>query len=285
MAIDEAPANPGTARAQLYKWQTWVHVGPDAGNCEDVNEDEGTNECHNPLHFHAWVRLPNPHQWRDIREKALAAKARRMRLMREEGSDLYVITQEEIEGLARRGEAAREQVIDELVQMDWWKHTLSAQRDLMFEREDPDDEESPLRWEHIDEDRARGREIRSLHEDEQPKDELKLIDERVNAFDKAFEEAKLEAARPLREELEALDISALLDRLWDARVGMEGSRFFDVTFGEWEMVTCTYRAIEGESYWFAPPELGRVPEAITEAVQAAFYDLNREKGGVAQGNS
>jgi REP element-mobilizing transposase RayT len=43
-----------------------------------------TGKCTDPDHFHAWIRLPNQFQIRDIAEKAKAAQARKKRMLRDQ---------------------------------------------------------------------------------------------------------------------------------------------------------------------------------------------------------
>lgn len=280
-ATQEPSTKPGGSRAELYDYQTWVHVGPGAENCEDVHEDVGTVECNNPLHFHAWLRLPNPFQHRDIRERALAAKARRIRALREPDTDLHEILEEEVDTLARRGEAIRPEIVDELVRGDWWKHLLDATRELGLETDDKDE----LRWQHIDEDRLRLGEIREMPTDDQPEPERDQIEKRLTAYELALEKKREELAQPTRDELEALDISTLLDRLRDSRIEAEGSAIFQHIYAEQEWLSCTYRAVDGEPWFPRTAELHSQPSSVISAIQVAFRDLEREKGGFAQGNS
>lgn len=282
MAIDSIPAKPGQSRAQLYTWQAWVHVGPEAENCEDIDEEAGTNECRNPLHFHAWVRLPNAHQQRDIRERALAAKARRMRLMREEGSDLNVIFETDIERLAVRGEAVRAEITEELVSADWWRYVLDAQREMMFQTKEDSEE---LRWEHLGDDNERMKEIRALHADAQPKEELAILERRYAEYEEEFERLRSGNEQPVRDELAALDISQLIDRLRDHRIAQEGSDTFEHTKAEWELVTCTHCFPEGPLVFADVKMLSDQPTSVLDQLEAAFKDLNAEKGGLASGNS
>lgn len=291
MSDDEAvvQVSPGDSRAELYRWQTWVHVGPGADNCEDVDEANGTVSCGNPLHFHAWCRLPNQFQQEELREKALAAKARKMRLLREPGADLCEIMESEIEALARRGESVRPAVTEELVAQDWWRYLLDATRQLQVEHEDPDDDETPLRWEHIEDDRLKALALRAdaagdPEAADEHADELAMLEQRVLAYDAAVMARRDELAQPVRDELAALDISDLIDRLRDARIDAEGSKAYQATIAEWTWVTGSFRQVEGSPHFQSPVDLRTQPTDVIAALSSAFGDLEREKGGLAQGN-
>src|SRR5262245_8571172 len=73
------------APGELFKFSAWVHIGVGADECEHAQ----TGNCADPGHFHAWCRLPNQFQHQDIRERALAAKARRIRQLRDPATDGY----------------------------------------------------------------------------------------------------------------------------------------------------------------------------------------------------
>jgi hypothetical protein len=78
-AADEAreeahvEAEAEKSHERLFKWSQWVHVGAWAQECEK----RLTGDCTDEEHFHAWIRLPNPFQIRDITAKARAARARK----------------------------------------------------------------------------------------------------------------------------------------------------------------------------------------------------------------
>jgi hypothetical protein len=80
--------------------------------------------CGNPLHFHAWCRLPNQLQHEDIRERALAAKARRIRQLRDPECDAYQILESDMSELLRIGDEGL--IVDELANKDWWKRQIDA---------------------------------------------------------------------------------------------------------------------------------------------------------------
>src|SRR4051812_30709654 len=82
---DESPAVAEQSREELFRWSTWVHVGDGADECalaqavgdSDYKLGKPIPTCEDPGHFHAWLRLPNPLQRRDIVDKARAARARK----------------------------------------------------------------------------------------------------------------------------------------------------------------------------------------------------------------
>src|SRR3954465_4912909 len=109
---------------QLFRYSAWVHVGAGAERCEEGE----TGPCGNPLLFHAWCRLPNQLQHQEIRERALAAKARRIRQLRDPESDAAQILASDMDELRRV--ASHEDLVDELVRKDWWKRQMEAMGDI-----------------------------------------------------------------------------------------------------------------------------------------------------------
>jgi hypothetical protein len=99
------PTHDGDAEAtrptsHLFQWSTFVNVGPGAEKCEHARD----GACEDAEHFHCWLCLPNVFQNRDIRDKALAAKARKRRALMLDGSvagtepsDASLILEEQID--------------------------------------------------------------------------------------------------------------------------------------------------------------------------------------------
>jgi hypothetical protein len=98
---DQQPKDATRSPNQLFRYSAWVHVGDGAQDCATAEIG-----CTDPGHFHAWCRLPNQLQHEDIRERALAAKARRIRQMRDPEADAHEILEldmAELETSLQRG--------------------------------------------------------------------------------------------------------------------------------------------------------------------------------------
>lgn len=272
---DEAQKTP----AELFKFSTWIHVGAGAENCDDVDEEAGTCECTNRLHFHGWCRLPNQFQHREIRDKGLAAKARRGRQLRDPEADSYQILEDELDRLARRGDDAKDELIEELLGKEWWKDTLEAAQDL---REVEDGDDKP--WEHIERDQVRLNELRELPEDKRPKDEFEELNRHTAAYEAALDEQIKERSKPRREALEALDINALIDKVRDDRIEQGSQDEFLHVYQTWEWLVGTLTQVGGEPRFKSLDEMrSAAPEVLTE-LREVFQDLDRSNAQEIQGN-
>jgi hypothetical protein len=80
-------------------------------------------------HFHAWVRLPNPYQRKDILEKARAARARRMRTLRDPDSDARAIIEDDLAAIRESG--AKDILIDEMIYAQAQEFLVEATREVM----------------------------------------------------------------------------------------------------------------------------------------------------------
>src|SRR4051812_42572461 len=109
--VEHSPAEEQDS-SQLFEFSGYVHVGPGAGNCPDGE----TGACNNSLHVHMWIRLPNTFQHAAIREKALAAQARRTRLLRNAESDARQIIDAAIEDAVSVED--RDSLVEEIVGKD-----------------------------------------------------------------------------------------------------------------------------------------------------------------------
>src|ERR1700726_392288 len=95
-AIEASHPKPAQAEAaKMFRYSSYLHVGPGAEECG--HREDG--ECTDPTHFHAWCRLPNKFQHRDLYTKAQAAKARRLRLLNQPDSDASEVLESELDGL------------------------------------------------------------------------------------------------------------------------------------------------------------------------------------------
>lgn len=272
---------PDAALQQLYRWSAWVHVGPGAEECESVDEATGTNDCSNPLHFHAWCRLPNPLQHRDIRESALAAKARRMRQLRAPDSDANVILEAQLDEIARRGDDAKDDLVEELVAKDWWRDYMEAQAD-MRELEAGADGERP--YQHIERDMTRWQELAAMPENTRPADEYAELEAHITAYNAALDEKRTEIASPRRESLMARDLNELLDMVREQRIDIDSNEHFSNEYATLEWLHCTLRSAPSGAPVFGSMDALRNADAVViDALKDTFGDLERTQASDHQG--
>jgi hypothetical protein len=279
---------------RLFEFSRYLHVGPKAEECEEG--EEGT--CQNPLHFHAWVRLPNKFQHKDLRDKGLAAKARKMRALRDPETDSYAVLQDRMEALNDPANIGA--VIEEVLAKDWPVDYVTAVADLA-DKDDPEDENGERKmWEHIDQDRERYtalvEEQASKPEDEQS-EEFKQIGKRIEAYIDALKERVNEIQEPKRVALAERGIEGVLEVLRKQRIDDEGDGAFLHVYNEWMWYVCTLKPVESgipsQRVWSAlghvnDPQPGTMwaeaPEVI-EAVERAFNELDEALRLAARGNS
>lgn len=263
---------------QLFKYSTWVHIGPGAEDCEDGL----TGACTNTLHFHAWLRLPNQFQHDEIRKKALAAKARRVRQLRDPETDVHAILEDELDQIARGGDASRKAVVDELIERDWWRDYILATKEVADVKGDDDE----LRYANLEDDQRRFRALRAMDPDERPHDEYDELDRHLDGYAKAVEAKVAELQAPARMALEQLDINALLDKLRDLRIDTQSVDEFMSTYSVHAMFVGTRVKEHSGEQRFASMEAMRdaSPEVI-DGLREALADLEKTaEEGVGKGS-
>lgn len=280
-ALPEAPAPIEEQQDRLYRFSTWVHVGPNAENCESINEEDGTNECSNPLHFHAWCRLPNQFQHRDIRETAFAAKARRARQLRDEGCDAYEILESELDELLRAGQ--KEPLVAELLGKDWWQDYLDAATATREREADGEDDEKPFA--HIDADQERFKELDAMPAESRPADEYTELQSHLAAYGEAVNEELEKIVAPKRKALESNDVDALVALVRTDRIDAQASEEFMHTYAMQSWYTCTLYTPGGKPRFDAIESLRTSASEVITALKLAFEDLEQTERGVASGNS
>lgn len=277
----ETPETDGGLSA-LYRYSAWIHIGPDAETCDDGE----TGACGNPLHFHAWARLPNQFQHREIREKAQAAKARRVRQLRDPETDACAVMEDDLDRLARIGDSAKADIVDELLSVDWWRDHLEALEDTRAAKDPDSDDDDALLWEHIADDQRRFAELNKLDEDERPADEYLELEKRLTAYNAAVEEAEEKLRAPRRTELQKKDVNALIDLLRDQRIDADSTEEFMHTYAAHEWLACTRRAPDGPVLWEDAGALRDLAPEAMQAIKDVYDDLERtQREAAAQGNS
>lgn len=256
---------------ELFRFSTWVHVGPDAENCEDGRD--GT--CGDPRHFHAWVRLPNQFQHQDIRERSMAAKARRLRQLRDPDSDAYAVMAANMEELAR---GDREALLDELVNKEWWRTHLDAMADV-----EGDDE-----FAHIDRDRER---LAELQDSDAAGDELNELERHLRDYGERVDARVKEIQRPHRETLDAKSMDELVDLVREQRVQAEASAAFMDSYSKWQWLAGTFNvppaagASNARHVFASVEDLENAAPEVVEELRAVYGDLEMSLQRGARGNS
>lgn len=274
---EQAPATgpdttAATPVAELFKYSSYVHVGPGAEGCE-----HGTDgACSDAGHFHAWCRMPNQFQHTDIRQRAMAAKARRIRQMRDPASDSNAILEADMDELART--ASHDELVDAVIAHDWWKRQLQASQDA----------EEDERFEHIDRDRERWQELTAMDPEARPREEFAELERHFAAFGEAIEKRVAELEGPLRDALSARDTNDLVDMIREERISSEASQAFMDTYSKWEWYAGTLipaRPTPSIRAFQTVEDLeGAAPEVV-EALRATFAELETNLQRSLRGNS
>lgn len=264
---------------EMWAFSRYVHVGPGAEECEEAQD----GSCANPLHFHAWCRLPNPFQNASIREKALAAKARKERQLHDPETDAYAILEGEMDRLRRAAEdTGKQALVDDLLSQTLWKDSLTAMRELGEEEE----------WATISEDRERFQALSALPADDRPADEYGELERHLKAYEEALNARREEEQQPQKEALEAKSVDELIALVRDGRIESEANEDFMRVFSLWEWYTGTMKPRDPERGFPTERVFGDVnhlqnaaPEVV-EALEAAFTELETAMGSKnAMGNS
>lgn len=280
------PAIPVPAKsepASLYRYSTWLHVGAGAEGCAEVDEAEGRNGCGDRSHFHAWCRMQNPLQQAEIRERALAAKARKIRQLRDPATDGYEILQEEFDARGREGDRSRGAVIDELMELDYWRDYYQSMLDAR-QLEDPGSEdEDAKRFARIEDDQMRLVRLEAMPEGDRPSDEYEELKRHMAAYQEAIDAELKRITEPKRLALDALDTDALLAQLRDKRIEAESQREFQRVFEIHQWLSCAYRQPGGPPAFADLAVLEQAAPEVIEGLQSVFLDLGRT-AQEAQGN-
>lgn len=271
---ETSPAEEATAK-KMHAFSAYLHIGPGASECP--NGENG--QCKEVPHFHAWCRLPNQFERKTLRDKAAAASARTLRLLRDEDSDLRVILDNELDAVVARGD--KESLIEEIVGKNFLEDHLQALREVKEENED---------YETIDEDRERLRALAAMPEEERPTDEYEHLSaylpkhtELVNARREAIE-------KPRREAVADKPVEELRDIVREQRIEALGNAGQVEEYSKWEWYICTLKPKSPDKPGFPNERVfahineftSSAPE-ILEAVAATITDLENEANDSLKG--
>jgi hypothetical protein len=282
---------PPTA-AQLYKYATWIHLGLGAEDCEALERGEdgevvSAAACGDRSHFHAWCRLPNQVQHEDIRTKATAAKARHVRLLRDDESDQAVVLDselDEIRAFAAADEAgAKAAVVDEILGKEFWKSYTEAMRDVVDQVGD-DGETKP--FEHIEEDQRRFNDLRAMSDEERAGDQAEFDElvQHLARFTDAVNKRHDELRTPEREALLERDLEDLLAMIRNDRVQAAGEKVFMSTYSRWEWLACTLTRPGGEQRFADMAALTQAAPEVLDVLDDTFNDLEQTKNATVLGS-
>jgi hypothetical protein len=269
--IEEGKRDP----QQLFRYSSWVHIGPGAEDCKEGTE--GT--CTDFMHFHAWCRLPNQLQHGEIQEKALAAKARRIRQFRDPDSDAHAALEGELDELARLGDTAKSAIIEEIVKRDWWRDLLQAQRELAEEVIEGTDDK---KYAHIEDDQERFAELerKAQAEERDPSgdEEYRELQKHLQDYADRLEARHTEIAAPKKEALEGRDLNALLDTLREDRINAYSGETLMQTYSEYEWFYGTLvKPPYGERRFKSREQMLSAAPEVIDALRETFEDLEREQ--------
>lgn len=268
----------------MYQYSEYVHLGPGAEECED--KENGS--CGNPTHFHAWCRLPNQFQNSSIREKALGAKARKMRQLRDPDTDVHAVLESEMDLLRRLADRdGHGALVEDMLQQTFLKDHMTAVRELGEEEE----------WSTIREDQERFRVLSRQPEEERPADEFKELEKRITAYETAVEGKRKELQEPQRKALEELTVDDLIEQIRTSRIEQEGNEDFMRVYSMWEWYLGTMKpkrseqpgpgqGIPTERMFASIDHLQEAAPEVISALEAVFGKLEQAAGTkAALGNS
>lgn len=268
---------------RMWRWSTYVHVGVGADGvlAEELPDNGAGDEDYG--RFHAFVRLPNPFQHREIREKALAAQARKARLMRDPESDAYAVIDAEMGELLAAAQAGeRDAIVDEIVGRSWASDYMAAMSEL---REDEN-------YEHVDHDRERLAELEAKPEDERPTDEYESLTRHLTAYAEALDAKVNETQAPQREALADRAPEDLIEVLRAQRIEVDAEEEYLHVYGAWEIVAGTFvpdasgNPRSYKRHFQSADDLASQPEEVIETLRVALDDLRvAQQRAVTGGNS
>lgn len=252
--VQEPPQETAAAersREDLFEYSRWLHVGEGALECEQNSEVEehgqpvvrASGACTDSDHFHAWIRLPNQFQIRDIVEKARAAMARKKKLLRDPASDAAAILEADLDDL--RDPALRPVLIEEILEQTYHEVFAEASRrvdDLDDEQAEPDDDgKLPKLYAHIAQDREEYRRQQQLPDDQRNAEEFLALETRTADYSRALTDEIEALQKPRRETLEQKTTAEIIEIIRRGRIDQAGTEEYLHTFNTWQWYVCTFK--------------------------------------------
>jgi hypothetical protein len=278
LEVEAAEHSPGEEYTpeKLFELSRWIHVGEGAEECPHATD----GECEDVTHFHAWCRLPNQFQHEAIREKALAAKARRIRLLKDPESDAYVIVEFALDELRATGDI--DSIVEEIVRKDTMKVHLAAVTEMRESEE----------FAHIEEDRERLRSLEAEPEETRNADEVESLRRHIKLFEDTLAQKKEEVEGPHREGLKQNSLDDLLDMVRQDRIERDGSRQFMDIFSRWVWFLGTMRKAtppkaanyESERYFASIKHMEVTADEVLNALDNTFAELEARLAAQGKGS-
>lgn len=231
-AQDQAPAeSEATAQAQrttdqLFRWSGYVDVGDGAEDCDE----RLSGDCKDSKHFHSWVCLPNAFQIDDIREKGRAAKARKVRSMKDAGdpangraaSDSYEILENDLTYIAGGDlKVIHQEIAKKNVQSDY--RLIVAE---LYEREE---------FASYEQDLEELNRLKEMPEDDRDAETFEQVQNSVMLFGAAFDKEVTERTAREIEGIERLSDEAVMDIVRQNRIEAAGEQAFLRDYYLWVM--------------------------------------------------
>lgn len=273
----EAPAEPERSSAetrnssQMFEFSRYIHVGPGAVECED-GED---GSCMNPAHFHAWIRLPNQFQVVSLKEKADAAAARKLRVLRDEDSDSRAILDGELSELERQNDHAG--LVEAVVNADFLKDHMAAMNAVRADEE--------RGFATIEDDRERLRALEQVPAEDRNEEEFEELQKHVGAYVDAVNAEREEIQRPLKEALGAKSLDELLELVRENRIQGIAKEASEEAYAVWQWYICTLKPKDPTKPGFPSERVygsidhlkAAAPEVIL-ALREGFQDIEAAAG-------
>jgi hypothetical protein len=272
---DEPAVEKARDAVKLFKWSAFAHAGDGAEECEHATD----GKCSDDEHFHAWLRLPNQFQNEEITERADAARARRLRLMRDPDSDSRIIMEAAVDEMIR--DLTDEEIVDDLL--------IESHTDARRLAEGEVKREEAELFEHVYRDLERHGEL--LHQEDRPQEEFDALDKHLDDFFARVASRIKVIQKPKRDEYEGMDRAGLREAIIEQRIQADTQRVWYASFQVWEWVAGTHR-LTGK--WVAGRPADRyfetekdLKDASIEAIGAltqGFADLHSAITKDARGN-
>lgn len=241
------------------------------------------------LGMKAFVRLPNDYQHVDIREKALAAKARRIRQYKHPETDAFEVMDSELEEIASQPEdEAKESFVRELLYRDFAEDRQKAVREVI------EDEE----FAHVRKDQERLLELDALDPEGRSDDEYKEILDHLSKFAEAIDVKMADLREPRKQALMGLDVDDLKEQVREARVKQQGNIAFNDTYAFHQMLVGTLvvpedfdpahitpQTMPSERFFKSEDELRNYDPVAVTRLADAFESLEGNLAARAAGNS
>lgn len=274
---------------RLFRFATWVHLGPGAEDCDGLTRDEASGDvldatgCGNPAHFHAWCRLPNQVQHEDIHTKAMAAKARHIRLLRDETTDEAIVLDSELDDLRAAGDSIKEAVVEEILQKSFWTSLAEAVADVKETENDAGEKV----YEHIDEDQRRFNDLRAMSDEDRAGEQAEFDElvSHLSAYNDAIQARHEELREPEKQALMDRDLESLLKMLRDDKVSRAADKVLMSTYSRWEWLVCTLDRPQGQRRFKDMEALSAAAPEVLDVLDDTFNDLEHSRNARAAGNA